>query len=204
MSLKLARSWAFWSAHVAFGFFIALLVLGDAYFPGYSQLRDFISELGAREAPTETWVRYGAFLPIGLVLMSFAIAAGRSLPRSKNMIIGMVGIFLFALGYSLAAFLPCDPGCLPEEPSVTQLLHNLTALFGYMPAPLYLAFLGAAALKWPQAKTAPWVIFAGATATLLGVLGLDPEFEYVGLSQRLIEGGVWASVLACAWYIRRQ
>lgn len=203
MNLRLARSLAFWSAHIAFGLLILLLILGDAFFPGYSQLRDFISELGAREAPTEWWVRFGAFLPMGLIMMSFPFAASRALPRSKNLVIGMIGIFLFALGYAIAAFLPCDPGCLPEEPSVTQLIHNLTAVFAYLPAPIYLALLGVAARTWPRAGATPWVIFAGAMATLIGVLGLDPEIAYVGLSQRLVEGGVWASVLACAWYIRR-
>ena len=77
-------------------------------FPGDSHVSQFISELGATGAPHEMLVRVGGFLPAGIFVCVFAVAAFMRLPRSGLTTFGLVGMFIYALGYVACALLPCD------------------------------------------------------------------------------------------------
>ncbi|NKB72168.1 MAG: DUF998 domain-containing protein [Candidatus Latescibacteria bacterium] len=182
---------------------LLLTVLGGAVFPGYSHTAHFISELGARNAPHEMLVRFGGFLPAGLCICVFALTALLILPRGKNTILGLLGLVVYALGYIVAALAPCDPGCRPAEPSLSQLIHNVFGLAGYIAAPFSLITLGLSARTWPGGHYLAPVGFAAATLALVGLFTLSPESPYVGLSQRAIEVAVLLWVCTCAWYLRR-
>jgi hypothetical protein len=178
----------------------ATLVAG-ALHPGYDHAAQFISELGARGAPAEALMRYGGFLPAGLALCLFAIAARAGLPRSAVVTLGLVGVFVFAIGYLAATAFPCDAGCRPEEPTPAQLLHNALGLAGYVVAPLFLAALGAGLRRWHRGLSA--FAFVAAACSLVGLLGLSPSSPHAGLGQRLLEAGVLGWALACGWILRR-
>lgn len=188
------------------GAFAALLfpVLGAVGTPGYSHAAQFISELGAHGAPQAQLVNWAGFLPTGILLTLFAWFAWRALPASLAATLGLSGLSLFSLGYVAAAFFPCEPGCLPAEPSLSQTLHNLLGLAGYLTAPPTLLALGWAARSWPGARYLATLGFIGGGGALAGLLGLSPDFAYVGLSQRLLEGSVLAWVVGCALYLRRR
>ena len=81
-----------------------LTVIGGANFPHYSHASQFISELGSTDAPHGRLISWAGFLPAGLFTSAFAFFAWRSLPRSAAATSGMMGLFLFALGYLFAAF----------------------------------------------------------------------------------------------------
>jgi hypothetical protein len=179
-----------------------LTVLGGAVSPGYSHVSQFISELGASGAPHETMVRFAGFLPAGLLLCVFAVAAGLCLPRSRSARLGFLGLFIYALGYVAAAFFPCDAGCRPAQPSVSQLVHNLAGLAGYVATPLALCSLAIAARRWPDAGKLVVAGWLGAAVSLFGLLTLNPESGWVGVSQRAIESSALAWVLLCSRYIR--
>jgi hypothetical protein len=176
-------------------------LVGGALHPGYDHAAQFISELGARGAPAEGLMRYGGFLPAGLALSVFAIAARAGLPRSALTAFGLVGVFVFAIGYLAATAFPCDAGCRPEEPTPTQLLHNALGLAGYVIAPLFLAALGAGLRRWHRGLSA--FAFVAAACSLVGLLGLSPSSPYAGLSQRLLEASVLGWSLNCGWMLRR-
>ena len=182
---------------------ILLTIIGGAYFPNYSHASQFISELGADGAPNARLINLGGFLPAGILLIAFAFFAWRSLPRSVSTTLGMAGLALFALGYLVAAFFPCEGDCRPAEPTLAQAIHNLFGLAGYLFAPLCLFLLGWQARRWPRAKHLSILGFIGAGFALLGLLFLSPDFRYVGVAQRVLEGSVLIWIMACALYLAR-
>lgn len=181
---------------------VALTVIGGVAYPGYEHAAQFISELGATGAPHATVINYAGFLPAGLLLVAFAVLAWRVLPRSQASTFGMVGLVLYSIGYLAAAVFPCDFGCRPAEPSVSQALHNLFGLIGYLLAPAALFALGLAARRWPDAVALSWLGRIAAVPALIGLLAL--ESAYAGAAQRLIEASVLTWVAACALYFRRR
>lgn len=182
---------------------LLITVLGGANFPNYNHATQFISELGAFDAPNAGIINLAGFLPAGLLISAFTFFASQSLPRSGETTLGMFGLALFAIGYIAAAFFPCEPGCQPSEPSLSQALHNLLGLAGYFTAPLSLFLLGNAARKWPNATTLSTLGFIGSGLSLLGLLGILSGFSYVGLAQRVLETSVLTWIVACALYINK-
>jgi hypothetical protein len=190
-----------WPAAVIAALAMSLATLvGGALHVGYDHAAQFISELGARDAPAEALMRYGGFLPAGLALCLFAIAVRAGLPRSALVTLGLVGVFVFAIGYLAATAFPCDADCRPEEPTPAQLLHNALGLAGYVVAPLFLAALGAGLRRWHRGLST--LAFIAAACSFVGLLGLSPSTPYAGLSQRLLEASVLGWALACGWVLR--
>lgn len=180
---------------------VLLTVVGGANFPNYSHASQFISELGADGAPNARIINLAGFLPAGVLIIAFAFFAWRSLPRSGATTFGMAGLVLFALGYLVAVVFPCEPGCRPAEPTLSQAIHNLFGLAGYLIAPPSLFLLGWQARRWGRATHLSVLGFIGAGLALLGLLFLSPEFKYVGVAQRVLEGSVLTWIIACALYL---
>jgi hypothetical protein len=183
---------------------LLLTVLGGLGYPDYSHVSQFISELGASGAPHEHLVRFAGFLPAGLLLCFFAWTAFKALPRSGPLTFGLLGLVVYAAGYIVAAFFPCDLGCRPATPSLSQIIHNIGGLVGYALAPLALGALALAAHKWPGGKHLSVLAIVAAVLVWGGVASLLPKSPLVGLSQRVIETAVLSWVVLCGLYIQRQ
>ncbi len=184
---------------------VALLtVIGGAMYPGYSHASQFISELGAAGAPHAGLVNMAGFLPAGILICAFALLAWKALPRSGATTVGLLGIALFGFGYLVAVAFPCDVGCRPSQPSLSQVVHNMLGLAGYLSAPLALALLGWQARSWPGASLLSLLGFAGAVGAFIGLALLSPEFAYVGIAQRVLEASVLTWVVACGMYVGKR
>lgn len=181
---------------------LLLTLLGALATPGYSHLAQFISELGASSALHEYTVRFAGFLPAGIFLLLYCVAAHALLPAGRSTTWSLAGIALYALGYLVASVLPCDPGCRPAQPSLAQSIHNLVGLAGYLAAPGFLFMLGRSAAKWPGARLLSLWGYGAAALALAGLLTLSPASPWVGLSQRVIEGAVLSWVVISGFYLR--
>ena len=107
----MARQLAFATALATVLFVTLLALLGGIATPGYSHVSQFISELGATQAPYEYASRFIGFLPAGIALLAFAWLAHGALPKSRLTTLAFLALAIYALGYIAAAFFPCDPGC---------------------------------------------------------------------------------------------
>ena len=201
-TLKLSPAMGLLLAGTALLSFVAiflLVVVGAAFTPGYSHITQFVSELGATGAPTEAWVRFGAFLPAGALMLIFCWGALRVLPRTGSVVLGLCGLALYAVGYLVATIFPCDLGCRPAAPSMSQLIHNLGGLVGYFVAPASLFLLARDARVWPGAARVVVAGYIAAAVALAGLLTLSPTSPVVGISQRALELAVlgWVVMLGC-------
>lgn len=180
---------------------LVMVIAGGAAFPGYDHTAQYISELGANGAPHGQVVSWAGFLPVGLLICAFAMFGGLAAPRSLLAVLGFVGVFLFAIGYAGSAFFPCDYGCRPEEPTLSQMLHYMVGLPGYFLAPVTLLLLGLAAWAWPGARLLSVFGFVCAAGALTGLVMLSPDSPTVGLAQRVLEASMLIWVVACALYL---
>lgn len=184
---------------------VTATIVGGAMTPAYNHATQFISELGARGAPFANEMSWLGFLPAGVLTSLFALFAAAALPRSAGAWLGFFGLFLFALGYLVAAFYSCEDNCRPASPDFEQTVHTAFGLAGYLGAPAFMVSLGVAARRWPNAAAVSLVAFAAATTSLAALaLMLSPDFAYPGAAQRLLEAGVLSWILVCSFYLRRE
>lgn len=172
--------------------------------PNYSHASQFISELGATGAPNELIVRLAGFLPAGALLLAFSAVAFTAIPRSRSVSLSLFGLALYAAGYLVAAAFPCDAGCRPTEPSISQLIHNAGGLVGYLVAPVFLFTLARSAGSWPGATHLSRAGYFASAVAFVGLVTLSPSSGVGGLSQRALEFAVLGWVAMLGVYLAKQ
>lgn len=167
--------------------------------PGYSHLRNTISELGETGAPDATRVAWLAFAPLGLAVWMFVAVLGGQLPEDAKT--GLVLLSLLGVSYVGAAVFPCDAGA-PFWGTWRNQMHNLVAAIGYFGAGAGLIELGRI-----FEDVSPLSGLALATSTLgkgvlAGIFVLSFESPVRGLIQRVIEAAVFGwMVLVGVWLV---
>jgi hypothetical protein len=186
--------------------FVAATILGGLQMENYSHLSRFISESYAIGTPHGPALRFGGFLPSGFLLALFAFSINKWLHGSSTVQLGLIGVGIFyGLGTVVTSIFPCDAGCNPEmiNPSISQLIHNLTGMLTYLVTPVSLALIGFG--LWPQKEHRPpalaGIVCAGTSFLFVLVLFSNPAGAFSGLFQRLIEGSILAWFLIAARHI---
>ena len=186
--------------------FITATILGGLQLPGYSHVSQLISESYAIGTPYGVSLRYFGFIPSGLFITAFAFLTIKALPESKLTKASFLGIGIFyGIGTILVSLFPCDKGCDKElvNPSISQLIHNLTGMLTYLIVPVSLIILGIAAWKWNKGKYVSYFgIICGLTAVIfVAVLSSDLQSKFAGLYQRIIEGSILLYIFICSVYL---
>lgn len=83
---------------------LGLLVIGGFFYHGYDQGGQFISELGAVDAPTYPWAGWLGIIPIGIFQCLFCLTAARSAPKSGLALAGFVALAGYGVGAIGAGF----------------------------------------------------------------------------------------------------
>ena len=107
------------------------IIFGASLRPEYSHFSQYISELGERGSSTEFFMRYGAFVPTGLMHIAFSaflFFAFKDNPVAKFavMLIAVNGIARIGAG-----MFPCEVGCALPRLLLSQKLHSLSAGVGF-------------------------------------------------------------------------
>ncbi|QXI40093.1 DUF998 domain-containing protein [Pseudomonas xantholysinigenes] len=175
-------------------------------YPGYSHIDQAMSQLGAVGAPTQWISAWVNNLPLGVLFVLFAIGlarrfAGSRLAQLSAVLIAVHGLASFATGY-----FACDAGCAPEQPSISQQVHNLAGLVMFLSLTLASALwgwlgkrlLGSPAFGWFSVLC---VVLAGVTLAMMGkAFGEGHGF---GLYQRLNYAVSVGWVTGLAWVALR-
>lgn len=179
---------------------VGLIALCAALTPDYSHLRDYISELGAREAPTEVLMRWAGFGLTGLGYIAFAAVLAW---RSRFDLLAAIGAGFIALGgiaRVLAGVHACDPGCDSFRPSMDQTLHDVTARIAYFAMIVAAFYWGVVGNRYVALRrlSALGIGCAVWAVVFLVLLIAQPGSE--GLWQRLASGvlSLWMFVFAVA------
>jgi hypothetical membrane protein len=100
--------------------------------PGYNHFTQYISELGERGCSTEVLMRYGGFIPAGLMYVGFAVSLLVMFGESWSGVIAAVFVGVSGLARIGAGTFPCDVGCGEPIISLSQRLHSLFASVAFV------------------------------------------------------------------------
>ncbi|QSQ16994.1 DUF998 domain-containing protein [Myxococcus landrumensis] len=164
--------------------------------PGYSHVRDSISELGQTGAPDALRVAWLGFAPAGLAVIGFAALLHARLAQGEETTTGLVLLSLMGVSYVGAAVFPCDEGA-PIWGTWKNQMHNLVAGVGYLGAAAGLIELERVFEDLPHLASLAPLTGALGKAMLLGIFALSFPSPVRGLLQRLTEGlvFVWMVVM---------
>jgi hypothetical membrane protein len=118
----------------------AVILIAGGLRPGFSHYAQYISELGERGSTTELLMRYGAFIPTGLMHMGFAALLYARFRGNRYAALAAALVALNGLGRIGAGMFPCEVGCAGPHVLLSQKMHRVSAAVGF------LAIIGAAVL----------------------------------------------------------
>ena len=197
----------FWTGIIGVTLFSLASILGGFQFDNYNHLSQYISETYAIDTPYGRVLRFFGYIPSGLFLTIFAFSAWRIFPRSSLIRTGFRGLGIFyGIATIMVGIFPCDKGCNKElvDPSISQLIHNLTGLLTYIFVPLSIIAIGIGLRQLRiHFRLSVIAIFCGLNCIVfIGVLLTDPLAKYAGLYQRIIEGTFIIWIIACSVFIK--
>lgn len=161
--------------------------------PGYSHVRQTISELGEAGSRDEKKAAIFAFEPAGHALWLFVAALAFAVPELAE----GPGLWLFAMlgaGYVGAAVFPCDPGA-PLIGSWRNNLHNIVAAMGYLGAIAGMIELGRVMEDVAELRSIAELSQWMGQVSVFGLFLLSFETPVRGLIQRLLEGIFYGWIL---------
>ena len=177
--------------------FTAAVIASSLNYPGYDNLRNFVSELGAVGAPGAAIMNYAGFLPYGILIIAFAVALNRGIRPAAGGWLGPIVLAIYGLAYVGVAVAPCDPGCQSAAPSLRHRMHLLLGDLIFLTA-----VLGPFTLYPRMVNDRAWRSLSAVTLVLPAASWVILELSGVGMSgplrQRLwlLLLFVWIEVVA--------
>jgi hypothetical membrane protein len=185
-----------------------LFILGTLQ-PNYSQVRDFISELGAEGAPFANVMNYVGIALVGALLALFSIPLYRVTKPGWLVLGGAASMALSGLTFIVVGFFPCDPGCSVAAPSMTMRVHILAGFsaMGTQSLAAWLYGFGLIARSGSrQYAIASLALESVAIVALALLVGFGSHFQWPGLLQKIEQAAtdLWAllSGLYCLTRLR--
>lgn len=197
----------FWTGITGVTLFLVASILGGFQFDNYNPLSQYISETYSVDTPYGRLLRYFGYIPSGLFLTVFAFSAMKTFPKTSLVKVGFLGLGIFyGVATVIVGIFPCDKGCNKEfvDPSISQLIHNVTGLLTYIFVPLSIIAIGIGLRHYKkQNKLSTIAILCGLNCMVfIGLLLTDPLAKYVGLYQRIVEGTFIIWVVVCSFFIK--
>jgi len=177
---------------------IFLIILGFLQ-PGYNHITQYISELGAVNAPYANIINTALFI-IGILIVFFSFSLYLELndKKIKSIILGSFLVFISGLSFLLIAFFPCDPDCINF--STVGIIHGYlanTAQFPLIIAPYFFISNFKREKKWHS------IYYYSIVTIILGIISFAVYKsyvfeEYIGLLQRISFGIplLWVEIIA--------
>lgn len=205
----MARNLVFVTGLLGVLLFTGSAIIGGAVYENYSHISQFISESYATGTEYGNALRFYGYLPSGICFFVFAILAPKYLPNSKLLKIAFWAFALFyGLGTIIVSFFPCDFGCNREfiDPSLSQIIHNLTGALTYMFVPVSIVIIGIKSMSWKMASSYPYLTLGCGILAFVGMFGLttDPNANYIGIFQRLTEGSILLWIVTTAFQLKKK
>jgi hypothetical protein len=178
------------------GLAVALPWVAALAWDDYRHRSQYISELGAHDAPHGALVSAG-FVAVGVLLVgATALLAPRfrwSWPASAGAVCVGGGL---GVSYAVSGVARCDAGC-PEggATSAAQEVHNAVGSLGYALAIGGLVLFGLAARRAPRWRTVALAGLVAAPVLLADGILASAADDWRGVTQRVLEVGI------LAWFV---
>jgi hypothetical membrane protein len=167
-------------------FFVVVSILG--YLKNdYEHITQFISELGETGGRFAYYMNYLGFMSAAALIFLFAITLWSRYSLSTLTKVATLLIGAFATGMFLAGVFSCDPTCLPLEPTLDHILHNLVSFVAFLSLIISTILWGLALRNkpgWSGFGIYSWATAAGATLFLISMIATAATRNGVGLFQR--------------------
>jgi hypothetical membrane protein len=111
--------------------------------PGYNPITQYMSELGAVDAPHALIMNVLGFQLLGIFMILYGFGLYHGISKGWNSEIGVALILVAGASFVAVGFFPCDPGCVNVTPTgighvVTTMIHAITMPFGILAISLHL------------------------------------------------------------------
>ena len=185
------------------GLFVLSSVIGGFLVENYSISSQYISESYAIDTEYGLFLRIFGYIPAGVLLAIFSFQGLKYFPPGRLTKLGFYGFGIFyGLATVITGIFPCDSGCNSAfvDPSISQIIHNLTGLLTYIIVPVSLILVGAGLKASPGYQK---LSVLSMTCGLLSMLFIylmfgEAHADYRGLYQRIVEAIFLIWVIACA------
>lgn len=184
--------------------FVSAATLGGFQFENYDVLSQLISETAAVDAPYGKLLRWAGYIPSGILLFIFFLAAIHCFQKNTAMAMGFVGLAIFyGLGTVVVGIFPCDAGCNKEfvDPSLSQFIHVAMGMLTYLFVPMSLLLVALGIRRTSPTLSNLAIACCVISYALFAVIAGNPESGLMGLWQRIIEGSFAFWTAACARFI---
>ena len=197
-SSRVLRPWQL-AGIVAFLPHLLAVVMATVQRPEFSHRLQYLSELGERGSVTATLTNYLGIIPTGILFASFGLGLVLHYRAHRLLTIAGALIILHGLCRVLAALFPCEFGCRPSSPTLSQMIHNSSATVAFVSLTASLFMAG----PWLVANKRGAAIVAA--TYLLGLMAVAAQVVLItspaaspGLFQRLALGALqlWVTLLA--------
>jgi len=175
------------------------------YLPGYHTSTQYISELGAKGAPSADIINYGGFLPAGIGIMLFSYMLFDN--RIAHSTLRKGGLFYSGVGiaYVGSVLFPCIPGCPLHTTNSLQIIHNIVAVFEYGGGIAALFFWSRWCRKMEEQAWAKCTYLALIVVLLTFTAMLLPDFRFIrGILQRIADYTLIAWMLIPVFALSRR
>lgn len=203
----MSNKFTFYIGILGVSLFAITSIVGGLLIENYSLTSQFISETYAIDTEYGLLLRSVGFIPSGILLTLFAFLGYKKLPQSKQTKIGFYGLAVFyGIATVVVGFFPCDSGCnkLFIDPSMSQIIHNLTGLLTYLFVPINILLIGIGLKKSSAYKTlsSQGIIYSVISIMMVCLFFINSNSEYGGLYQRLVEAVFIIWIITCAVAIK--
>jgi hypothetical membrane protein len=192
------RQWYFFGVVAFLPHLLAVLLASSQRHP-FDHTQQFLSELGERGSTTANLMNYFGILPTGTLIALFAVVILSNAGKAPLLRIAGGLILIHGVCRVVAALFPCDVGCHPAVPSLSQFIHNVAAAVGFLALVAAPFVVG----RWLLVQRRGLAIvgatfFLGSVATASLILFNINAAGGVGLYQRIALGSLqlWLSIFA--------
>jgi len=187
------------AAIIAVVLYVGSVIILSSLRPGYSHIRQFVSELGETGAPNAI-VMDGVFISVGILVIAFSIGLHKGINEGRGSKVGPAFLVILGIAVIGGGLFPCDPGCQTPE-SLSGIMHIATGLPA-IPATILAPLLISRRLKqdsrWKGYDTLSLAAGIVAIPLLIASMTLFPSSGLAGLGQRfaLVVQLGWPLVMA--------
>lgn len=181
--------------------FITVLI-GGIYYPNYNHFSQYISELGAYNAPNNLFINFGlVFTDIILLVYFFLFLREKKLNNQAKF--GIYAFICYCILLIVAAIFPIEYEFSNEVNSLSQEIHTVSGVLAYLFGIVAVSLLTFEFGKNKKYRTILNVGIGVVIISTISYLFLLTDVEYDGLVQRILEVSIYLWLFIFSFTVKK-